>query len=310
MVDVHDVLCSDRLAAGAVTLRYRQQAGYTTGHRNPQFHSRTRDDHGGRRLNPQRPPRRSLIPMRSETASRATLPETGARRCSELNINTQFRDRCRYQSWGTLMSLRLLALPALLLATTAAHAQQSAPLSSAAPLTLACSGPFAKDSSHAKLQQAFGAPNVAIQKVDGAEGETFEASVLYRADPSRRLEVTWIDDKKRSGLSSASAKKPSTWTGPEGIRIGMTLDEVAKLNGQPFRLNGFEWDYGGYVVDLKGKLASLPGGCGLMLRFSPGMALDAKKHAGLIGEKKLSSSDAKLLGVKPVLVSWSIGYAE
>jgi hypothetical protein len=122
--------------------------------------------------------------------------------------------------------------------------------------------------------------------------------------------VTWTDDKKRSGLSSASAKKPSTWTGPEGIRIGMTLDEVAKLNGQPFKLNGFEWDYGGYVVDLKGKLASLPGGCGLMLRFSPGMALDAKKHAGLIGEKKLSSSDAKLLAVKPVLVSWSIGYAE
>jgi len=46
------------------------------------------------------------------------------------------------------------------------------------------------------------------------------------------------------------------------------------------------------------------------IRFSPGMALDAKKHAGLIGEKKLSSSDAKLLAVKPVLVSWSIGYAD
>ncbi len=209
------------------------------------------------------------------------------------------------------MSLRAcLVLPALVLATaTSAQAQQQTP-STSPPLTLACSGPFAKDSSHAKLQQAFGSQFVAIQKVDGAEGETFEASVLYRSEPSRRLEVTWTDDKKRSGLSSASAKKPSTWTGPEGIRIGMTLDDVAKLNGQPFKLNGFEWDYGGYVVDLKGKLASLPGGCGLMLRFSPGMALDAKKHAGLIGEKKLSSSDAKLLAVKPVLVSWSIGYAD
>jgi hypothetical protein len=40
------------------------------------------------------------------------------------------------------------------------------------------------------------------------------------------------------------------------------------------------------------------------------MALDAKKHANLIGEKKLSSSDAKLLAVKPALVSWIIGYAE
>lgn len=208
------------------------------------------------------------------------------------------------------MSLRLLALSALLLATTATHAQQVAPPSAAAPLNLACGGPFAKDSSHAKLQQAFGASNVTIQKVDGAEGEIFEASVLYRADPARRLEVTWNDDNKRSGLSSASVKKPSTWTGPEGIRIGMTLDEVAAINGQAFNLNGFEWDYGGYVVDLKGKLATLPGGCSMTLRFSPGMALDAKKHAGLIGEKKLSSSDAKLLAVKPLLTNWSIGYAE
>ena len=149
-----------------------------------------------------------------------------------------------------------------------------------------------------------------IEKVDGAEGETFEASVLYRAAPDKRLEVTWTDDKKRSGLSNASVKAPSSWTGPEGIHVGMSLDEVAHANGQPFKLNGFEWDYGGYVVDLKGKLAALPGGCGLMLRFSPGIALDAKKHAGLIGEKKLSSSDAKLLAVKPVLTSWTVGYGD
>jgi hypothetical protein len=201
---------------------------------------------------------------------------------------------------------RRFALPTLLLAlATPSFAQQPTP-----PLTIACSGPFAKDSSHARLQQTFGAPNVAIEKVDGAEGETFEATVLYRTTPDKRLEVAWHDHKKRSGLSSASVKKPSTWTGPEGVRVGMTLDEVARLNGQPFRLNGFEWDYGGYVVDLKGKLATLPGGCGMTLRFSPGMALDAKRHAGLLGEKKLSSSDAKLLAVKPVLTEWGVGYAE
>jgi hypothetical protein len=48
----------------------------------------------------------------------------------------------------------------------------------------------------------------------------------------------------------------------------------------------------------------------MTLRFSPGMALDAKRHAGLIGEKKLSSSDAKLLAVKPLLTEWNVGYAE
>ncbi|UZE48236.1 hypothetical protein ONR75_25970 [Rhodopseudomonas sp. P2A-2r] len=204
------------------------------------------------------------------------------------------------------MPHRRFALPALMLfLATPSYAQQPTP-----PLTLACSGPFAKDSSHGRLQQTFGAPNVAIQKVDGAEGESFEASVLYRSTPEKRLEVAWSDDRKRSGLASASVKKPSAWSGPEGIRVGMTLDEVTRLNGQPFKLNGFEWDYGGFVVDLKGKLAILPGGCAMTLRFSPGMALDARKHAGLLGEKKLSSSDAKLLAVKPVLTEWSVGYGE
>jgi hypothetical protein len=131
---------------------------------------------------------------------------------------------------GTFMPHCRFTLPAFLLClATPSFAQQPAP-----PLTIACTGPFAKDSSHARLQQTFGAPNVAIEKVDGAEGETFEASVLYRAAPDKRLEVTWHDDTKRSGLSSASVKKPATWTGPEGIRVGMTLDEVARLNGQPF----------------------------------------------------------------------------
>ena len=64
------------------------------------------------------------------------------------------------------------------------------------------------------------------------------------------------------------------------------------------------------VADLKGKLANPPGGCGITLRFSPGMPLDAKRHAGLLGDRKLSSSDAKLLAVKPMLTEWSVGYAE
>jgi hypothetical protein len=48
----------------------------------------------------------------------------------------------------------------------------------------------------------------------------------------------------------------------------------------------------------------------LTLRFSPGMELDAKKQAGLIRERKLSSSNAKFLTVKPVLTEWSVGYGE
>lgn len=42
----------------------------------------------------------------------------------------------------------------------------------------------------------------------------------------------------------------------------------------------------------------------MTLRFSTGMVLDANKHADLIGEKKLSSSDTRLLAVAPVHKRW------
>ncbi len=29
----------------------------------------------------------------------------------------------------------------------------------------------------------------------------------------------------------------------------MKLQQVEKANGKPFKVNGFEWDYGGYVVE-------------------------------------------------------------
>ncbi|MTB50857.1 hypothetical protein [Lewinella sp. W8] len=45
----------------------------------------------------------------------------------------------------------------------------------------------------------------------------------------------------------------TTWYGRgTGIRIGTTLAELNELNGNPFELMGFDWDYGGVVTDWRG----------------------------------------------------------
>src|SRR5205807_260712 len=54
--------------------------------------------------------------------------------------------------------------------------------------TLACSGTFAKDSSHLKLAMIFDSKNITFTDVD-ANGTKVPASVLYPKDPRRRLEV-------------------------------------------------------------------------------------------------------------------------
>ena len=61
----------------------------------------------------------------------------------------------------------------------------------------------------------------------------------------------------------------SDWSGPEGIQTGESLQVVETANGGPFELQGFGWDYGGYVTDWKGgKIASPVQSCDPLMRFA------------------------------------------
>ena len=51
----------------------------------------------------------------------------------------------------------------------------------------------------------------------------------------------------------------------------MGITDVEALNGEPFTLSGFFWDYGGSAGFDTGKLSGLAGGCVLNLQFSPSL---------------------------------------
>jgi hypothetical protein len=166
--------------------------------------------------------------------------------------------------------LPALACLALLLA---APASQAAQRNQAAPKrpeqVIACTGPFAKSVTHASLIKAFGARNVAVQRVGTGEGETQKASVIFPRDKARRIEVLWIDEKRRRNPAEIRTGVESQWRTDHGIRRGMTLAEVEALNGRPFKLYGFGFDYGGTSLDWNGgALAAQAGGCTLHLRFT------------------------------------------
>ena len=64
------------------------------------------------------------------------------------------------------------------------------PKMAAAPATaIACSGVFAKDSTHLKLAVKYDSRNIVYTDVDGPDGSKIKASVLYPNDPKRRLEA-------------------------------------------------------------------------------------------------------------------------
>lgn len=175
--------------------------------------------------------------------------------------------------------------------------------------TIGCDGPFAKDTSQAKLAAAFGAKNVTFKEVDGAEGSKERATVLFNDDPTRRIVVFWHDDRNRARPLSVHVSAPSLWVGPGGIGNGMKLTEVEKLNGKPFKLAGFDWDGGGFVRELDGKLKSPAGGCNLTIRFEPGIAnpLPAK-YAAITGDKTIVSNNKLLRRTRAQVSEWGIGY--
>ena len=182
------------------------------------------------------------------------------------------------------------------------------PAASAPGRAVACSGAFAKDSSHLRLAAAFNSLNITFTEVDGPDGAKVMASVLFPNDPNRRLEVWWQNEAARSGTYLIVINGKSTWTAPKGLRLGLGLAAIEKLNGRPFKLKGFEKD-GGSVTDWQGGgLISLPGGCKVGVKFAP----DPKASEAVLAETSVGtefdSSDAAMRAARPAVAEIILGY--
>ncbi len=173
---------------------------------------------------------------------------------------------------------------------------------------VACSGPFAKDSSSLKLAMLFDSRNITFTDVD-FNGSKVGASILFPKDPKRRLEIWWSNSTNRSGIYLILINGQSTWGAPGGMRLGLTLAELEKLNHKPFKLKGFDKDNVATVSDWDGgALATLSGGCksGVSLHANPKAPADAV--SALPTDHEYSSSDPALRAVTPTVSEILLGY--
>jgi hypothetical protein len=174
---------------------------------------------------------------------------------------------------------------------------------------IACSGVFARDSSHAKLAAAFQSRNVAFTQVDASSGGKVMASVVYGKDPKRRLEVWWSKAASRSDTHLIVINGQSDWIAPGELHLGLTLADLEKLNGKPFKLSGFDKDHVATLSDWDGgQLAALAGGCkvGISVRADPKTAASALN--GLPAERGFTSSDAALRAANPTVSEILVAY--
>lgn len=146
-----------------------------------------------------------------------------------------------------------------------------------------------------------------VTDIPGAEGITQKGVVLYGNDPRRRVEVFFYDDALTE-VSTVLIRGDSQWSGPKGLHLDSSLAEVETANEKPFKLGGFDWDYGGYVSDFnRGKLAKIKGKCTFGVRF--GIPENGGPVAESIeGEKTLVSTDPAVIAAKPVVQELSVGW--
>jgi hypothetical protein len=203
------------------------------------------------------------------------------------------------------MSLSLIAA-LLALSPTLASAQRAP-----SPRVIKCEGPFGRTGTHADVVKAFASDNVVYQDIDGAEGEKIKATIVYPNDPKARLEIIWSEEQARS-VPIVRVKDQSAWALANGLRVGMTLADVEKMNRKPFKLSGFGWDYGGWALDWdNGALGRpQPGGCLIGAGFTYSEGAPEPSLNKVSGENEFASNNPDMRAVKPVVSVVTISYQQ
>ena len=174
-------------------------------------------------------------------------------------------------------------------------------------MQLICDGPFARDANKASLVKEFGKKYVRDETFDGPEGSTFQATVVHPDDPAERLVVIWWDEAEKANPSTIIIEKDSTWKAPGGVRLGATVEDITDLNGAPFEISGFGWDYGGSAGFTEGRLAEAPN-CSIGLTFDLGEQALGPEFDAIMGDRQISSEDPLIRQAAPTVTRISLGY--
>ena len=162
-------------------------------------------------------------------------------------------------------------------------------------------GAITKNVSESELKKIYGSKNVKSDTIGLGEGETIPGTVIFPNDKNRRIEIVWKDKvkKKLPDFIQLFGEK-SLWKTKEGISLGTSLKNLEKINGKPFVLAGFEWDYSGTVTSWKGgNLGKI--GQKITLRLNPENydKVPQKDLDAVVGDGDFSSKNKAMQRINP-----------
>lgn len=119
------------------------------------------------------------------------------------------------------------------------------------------------DATKDEVVAIYGAEFITDGTIYIGEGEGSNGFYLFK-NSNLELQCALNDKGKIFGIYVRQPGAP--WITPEGVKMGIKMEDLQKLNGKPFLFSGFGWDFGGGVYNYnEGNLDKYFGTIGITL---------------------------------------------
>lgn len=152
------------------------------------------------------------------------------------------------------------------------------------------------------LQNIFGSANVKDERICGAECvDSVDVTIIYPGD-KKEIIVYWLDTFYHKKIAFLKSNMPDApYHTASGLKMGSSLADLLKINGQKINFSGFGWDYGGYIQSYNnGSLDKSP------VQFR--LDLTESDDNELLGDVELNTDMASVKKVMDKIKIWEISF--
>jgi hypothetical protein len=176
--------------------------------------------------------------------------------------------------------------------------------------------------THADLVRMIGTENVLDGDVTVTDGGPEPGTTVFGRDPAMSLIILRGKEEAQPYVAhitfcQSPLPRSCRWhtsSGPNEIGFGTSLKTLERINGGPFRLYGFGWDYSGVTSSWSGgSLEHLPTDCprlrmSVNARLQPGASKERQAYNKMQGEQEHWSSDPVMQVVNPVVYRFNVDF--
>ncbi len=147
-----------------------------------------------------------------------------------------------------------------------------------------------------QLVKLFGFDQVKRGEITTTGSKKEPCTYVYKDTPDE-IAITWKDSPRTQIKAVYINKNGGKWHSAEGIKNGISLQDLAKLNENPLSFYGFDWDYSGTVGSWKkGRMEKFTKYFYVVLHYNPEKS--SKEYLNQMkGNKVLTSSMESARGV-------------